>query len=132
MKIHYLFVCCLLLTATLQCQKKEVFTESPIAGTWVENLSKTDTLEFIAEYDGEYPIFWLKRGKNDDSLPKSYSGPYSYYLNNNTISMRWFLSSNAEFHSYFFELSPDKEILKMGDFFNTSVNTDTLVFRILK
>lgn len=133
MKILYLFLNCFLLFATIQCQKKEDFKGSPISGIWVDNSSLTDTLEFLPEYDGQHPIFWLKRGKNSDSLPKSYSGPYSYTLSENSISMRWFLSSNAEFHTYLFVLSPDTEVLKIGNFYdNPNENQDTLFFRMIK
>jgi hypothetical protein len=133
MKIIYLFLCCFLLVTTAQCQKKESYKESPIAGTWVENTGNSDTLEFLPEYDGQYPIFQLKRGKNDDNLPKSNSGPYSYKLSENTISMQWFLSSNSAYHSYYFEISPDKEILKIGNFYNNPYeDKDTLVFRKIK
>jgi hypothetical protein len=132
MKILYLFLCCFLLAITIQCQKN-TFQESPVAGTWIETASNTDTLEFLPEYDGQNPIFWLKRGKNEDNLPKSNSGPYSYKLSENTISMNWFLSSNMSYHEYFFELSQDKEILKIGNFYNNPyVNKDTLIFTRVK
>ena len=132
MKNLFFVLCCFLLAATVQCQKKESFKESPITGTWVETTTKTDTLEFLPEYDGTNPILWLKRGKNDDNLPKIYSGPYSYELSGNSITMNWFLSSNMSFHEYFFEPSPDKEILKIGNFYNNPYdNKDTLIFRMI-
>lgn len=132
MKILCLFLCFFLLASAVQCQK-EGFQKSPVAGTWVETTSNSDTLEFLPEYDGTNPIFWLKRGKNDDNLPKGYSGPYSYELSENTISMNWFLSSNMSYHEYFFKISPDKEILKIGNFYNNpNENKDTLVFRMIK
>jgi len=131
MKILFLVLCCFILASTLQCQK-DTFKKSPIAGTWVEKTNSSDTLEFLPEYDGTNPIFWLKRGKNDDNLPKEYSGPYSYELSENTISMRWFLSSNGGFQGYYLELSPDKEILKIGNFYNNPYeDKDTLVFRMI-
>ncbi|HEY9114692.1 MAG TPA: hypothetical protein VIN10_08315 [Bacteroidales bacterium] len=129
MKILFLVLCCVLLVATIQCQK-DSFQKSPVVGTWIETTSNADTLEFLSEYDGTDPVFWLKRGKNDDSLPKEYSGPYSYKITESTISLRWFLSSYSGFHAYYFELSPNREIIMIGNFYNNpSENKDTLVFR---
>jgi len=129
MKILLTILVSFLLVTSVQCQK-EGFQKSPVAGTWVENSTNADTLEFLPEYDGINPIFWLKRGKNHDNLPKGYSGPYYYELSENTISTNWFLSSNGGYHAYYFELSPNMEILKVGNFYNNPYeNKDTLVFR---
>jgi len=131
MKSLLLFLFGVLLVSHVQCQKnKDVFHQSPVSGSWIHTTSNTDTLEFLPEYDGSNPIFWLKRGKNEDNLPKSNSGPYSYELSENAISINWFLSSNSNYHSYYFKLSPDKEMLKIGNFYSESkINTDTLIFR---
>jgi hypothetical protein len=113
------------------CQKNE-FKKSPIIGTWIEKSKKSDTLIFLPEYDGLNPIFQLKRGfdsVNKNKLPKSFSGPYWYKLESNCILISWFLSSDINFHSYYFWLSDNKTKLKISDFFNDSRSgKDTLTF----
>jgi len=42
------------------CQKSE-FKKSPIFGIWIERTNKSDSLIFLPEYDGQNPIFQLKR-----------------------------------------------------------------------
>ena len=132
MKLIFLIVGCWICIFSLHCQEN-VFQKSPVSGTWVEISKNTDTLEFLPEYDGINPIVWLKRGKIDKNLPKEYSGPYYYELFENTISMKWFLSSNSGYHAYYFELSPDKELLKIGNFYNRPYEIkDTIVFSLIK
>lgn len=114
------------------CQKNEL-KKSPIKGTWVEKSKKTDTLIFLPDYDGQNPIFQLKRGfdpvDKKNKVPKSPYGPYWYKLEKNRILTNWFLSSDASFHSYYFWLSENENKLKIGDFFNDSrTQKDTLTF----
>jgi hypothetical protein len=114
------------------CQKSE-FKKSPIIGTWVEKVNKTDTLIFLPVYDGQYPIFQLKRGfdPNDkhNNVPRSPFGPYWYKLETNNILINWFLSSDSKFHSYYFWLSDNNINLKICDFFNFYRSPkDTLTF----
>jgi hypothetical protein len=107
--------------------------KSPIIGTWIEKSKKSDTLIFLSEYDIQNPIFQLKRGFNPidkkNKVPKSISGPYWYKLERNSILIKWFLSSDANFHSYYFLLSENKLKLKICDFFNDNRSQkDTLTF----
>ena len=128
MKIPLIFLVFFLFAATMQCQKA-TFQKSPISGTYVETVNKTDTLDFLPEYDGLLPIFWLKRGVDKNKLPKHYSGPYHYEIFDNTISINWFLSSNSGFHGYYFKLSPNKKEMQIVNFFdNPYMNQDTLTF----
>lgn len=113
------------------CQKSEI-KKSPVTGIWNENMNKSDSLIFLPEYDGQNPIFHLKRGfdLNDATrLPKPLSGPYWYNLDEDKISINWFLSSDLRYHSYYFWLSSDKTILRIGNFFGSSESqNDTLTF----
>src|SRR5512133_1500495 len=75
-RIESLLLFCLLATA-VQCQKAEMKT-SPVVGIWVEESQRADTIEFLPEYDGQDPIFWLKRGfriTEGYKLPDYFSGP---------------------------------------------------------
>lgn len=132
MKISVMCFVCFLAITTVHCQK-EVMQKSPLSGTWVEISMKTDTIEFLPEYESTNPILWLKRGKNNHNLPKEYSGPYTYELHENTISLNWFLSSNSGYHAYYFELAQDRKEFKIVNFFDKPYeNKDTLVFQLIK
>jgi hypothetical protein len=113
------------------CQKSQ-FKKSPIIGTWIESTNHSDSLIFLPEYDGQNPIFQLKRGFNPldrTKLPKPFSGPYWYKLEGNRISISWFLSSEAGYHSYYFWLSHDKIKLRISNFFGDNKSQkDTLTF----
>ena len=113
------------------CQKSEL-KKSPIIGTWIERTKHSDSLIFLPEYDGRNPIFQLRRGfyPNDRTkLPKSFSGPYWYKLERNSISISYFLSSDSRFHSYYFWQSKDKTKLRIGNFFGDNKSQkDTLTF----
>jgi len=137
MKIHRQFAFfCLLIFAfgNASCQKN-ILTKSPLNGTWIETINKTDTLVFAAEFDGQNPVFELKRGfritEEGFKLPDYYSGPYYYKLSDDSISLFWFLSSGS-FHSYFFGMMPDENKFLIGNFFrnpeNSSAESDTLIF----
>jgi hypothetical protein len=112
------------------------FKKSPISGTWVELNKKSDTLVFLSEYDGQNPIFQLKRGFdsiNQYYLPKRLSGPYWYYLGNDQISISWCLSSDSRFQKYYFQLSSDRQKFKILNFFQDYQNSkDTISFIKIK
>ena len=114
--------------------RKTGIKQSPLTGTWVENLQKTDTLVFSPEYDGQYPIVTLNRNKRESgeySVPGYSTGPYWYILGKNSISLNWFLSSNSIFNRYFFTLMPSGNQLKIGRFFTDTpplLENDTLTF----
>jgi hypothetical protein len=131
--IRYFFVVFISMLFVLSgyCQKIEV-RKSPITGTWIETSNKTDTLVFLPEYDGQDPIFQLRRGSapNDRThLPKIHSGPYWYRLGKNRIAVQSFLSSTIGYKSYYFWLSDDQHKLKIGNFFKDgTLKSDTLTF----
>ena len=110
--------------------------KSPIEGIWVETTLKTDTLEFSSEYDGQFPIFNLKREFeiiDGQSLLGHFSGPYNYKLLENSISTQWFLSSNSAYFRYYFNMEPGETEFKIGNFFADSPeNEDTLTFVKIK
>ena len=117
----------------VSCQKNNV-KKSPIDGTWVETIKRTDTIVFAPEYDGQNATFELKRGfriSGGYTLPDYFSGPYWYKLSGDNISLNWFASSSF-FKSYYFELMPDKRHFLIGNFFKNPEQigneSDTLVF----
>jgi hypothetical protein len=119
------------------CQKDELKT-SPVNGTWIESVNKTDTIVFLPEYDGQNPVFELKRGfrmTDGYKLPDYYSGPYNFKLGDKSISVYWFLSSGS-FQSYYFNLYPDENKFKIGNFFKDpekkKLESDTLTFIRIK
>jgi hypothetical protein len=124
----------IILAGQASCQKNALKT-SPLNGTWIESTTKNDTIVFAAEYDGQYPVFELKRGfritEEGYNLPDYFSGPYSYNLSGDSISLYWFLSSGS-FHLFFFEKMAGENKFLIGNFFknpeNTGTESDTLVF----
>jgi hypothetical protein len=119
------------------CQKAGLKT-SPISGTWIEQEKKNDTIVFLPEYDGQNPIFELKRGFRSAEgyrLPDYFSGPYNYKLGNNRISVYWFLSGGS-FQSYYFKLIPEENKFTIGNFFKDpekkKQESDTLIFIRIK
>jgi len=115
---------------------KEGLKESPIVGVWVESVSKKDTMEFMSQYDGTFPIFTLKRESqiiDGNNIPGHFSGPYYYKLLENSISTQWFLSSNSAFFRNYFKIDPSRNEFKIGTFFDdSSLNDDTLTFVKIK
>ena len=110
--------------------------ESPLEGVWVESVWKKDTMEFVSEYDGQFPVFTLKRESqiiDGLNLPGYFSGPYHYKLLENSISTQWFLSSNSSYFRYYFNMAKGGNEFKIGNFFADSNETnDTLTFMKIK
>jgi cell division protein YceG involved in septum cleavage len=137
LKSVVLFLVFIILSTHIYCQKIELKT-SPLHGSWIEVGKKTDTIVFSSEYDGQNPIFELKRGfriTEGYKLPNYFSGPYNFKLGNNSISVYWFLSSGS-FQSYYFKMIPGENKFKIGNFFKDpeKKNTlcDTLIFMRIK
>jgi hypothetical protein len=131
------FLLILFFTNNINCQKAELKI-SPLKGTWIESEKKTDTIVFSSEYDGQYPVFELKRGfriAEGYKLPDYYSGPYNFYTGNNTISVYWFLSSGT-FMTCYFKMIPEENKFLIGNFFKDpekkKTEKDTLVFIRIK
>lgn len=123
----------LILSSNICCQKSEIKT-SPITGTWIELEKKSDTIIFSPDYDGLNPVFELKRGfriSEGFKLPDYFSGPYSYQLGDNSISVFWFFSSSS-FQTYYFNMTPEKNKFLIGNFFKDpemkNQEADTLIF----
>lgn len=113
---------------------KNGIKKSPVEGTWVEVVYKTDTLFFLPDYDGQYPIFNLNRATRVSeglTLPGYFSGPYWYIAGDKNISIQWFLSSFSGFNRYYFEFLPGGNTFKILNFFadpSSTTERDTLTF----
>lgn len=133
--LFFLFV---ILSNDIFCQKIESKT-SPLQGTWVELMKRSDTMVFSSEYEGQNPVFNLKRGTRTTEeghiLPDYFSGPYNYKLDQNSISVYWFLSSGS-YQTYYFKHIAGEEKFKIGNFFKDpggkKTECDTLIFIRLK
>jgi hypothetical protein len=114
----------------------EGLKKSPMEGVWVESVANKDTMEFVSEYDGQFPVFTLKRESqfiDGLNLPGYFSGPYHYKLLENSISTQWFLSSNSAYFRYYFKMDKGGTEFKIGNFFaDFSENPDTLTFVKIK
>jgi hypothetical protein len=101
----------------------------------VELLKRSDTIVFSSEYDGQNPVFNLKRGtritEEGYTLPDYFSGPYNFKLIQNSISVYWFLSSGS-YQTYYFKKISGEDKFEIGNFFKDpekkKSESDTLVF----
>ena len=136
-KINIICFSLILLFSTASCQKNQL-PKSPFSGTYIEMDKKTDTIVFGSTYDGQKPVFELKRGfriSDGFKLPDYYSGPYNYTIFGDSISLYWFLSSGSA-QSYYFKSLPEQNKIIIGNFFKNPENSanekDTLVFTRIK
>lgn len=121
----------LIVFAFLSCSEDNVntTTTSDLSGKWIEIETRTDTLSF--ELLGDSEIMNLNRGKemrNGILLPKYNSGPYTYKLAEEKISLNWMLSSNSNFNDYYFKVMDTR--LHIGNFYH-SASGETLTFEKL-
>jgi hypothetical protein len=103
-----------------------------LEGKWVDQLTKTDTLEFLRFEDGS-TLMNLSRGReisNGHNLPKIGSGPYIYTHTGNSISLQYSLSSNWNPTDYYFQQNALE--LKIGRFFDSENSSDVLTFRKIR
>ena len=121
------FLIGLLFFVLVSCEKNNT-EKAPIVGIWVETTQKTDTLVF----DDRVAMVNLNRGteiRNGYLLPKYSSGLYSYELKQDSISLRWLLSSSSYGNNYFFKIELENDQLKIGNFFVDSLDKHaTLTF----
>ena len=116
----------LLFFLLLSCEKNTI-ENAPIDGIWVETTLKMDTLVF----DNQLPLFELNRGnelRNGYILPKLLSGPYSYEIVKDSISLNWIFSSSSYRNNYyFFKLDTERDLIKIGNFFVDSLNKNVIL-----
>lgn len=103
-----------------------------LEGKWVDQMTKTDTLEFIRLEDGS-SLMNLRRGReirNGHDLPKSGSGLYMFTLSKNSVSLQYSFSSLWKPTDYYFQQNPLQ--LKIGRFFESDNSASILTFRKVK
>ena len=117
----------LLFFLLVSCEKNTI-EKAPVDGIWVETTQKMDTLVF----DNQHLTFNLNRGselRDGYLLPKYLSGPYSYEIGKDSISLRWLLSSSSYGSNYYFKMDTESDLIKIGNFFEDSLNKNvTLTF----
>jgi hypothetical protein len=112
----------------ISCKKK---SEAPgnLSGTWIETKNRADTLVFMHE-----KMLDLRRGKavyNGNLLPKAWSGLYTYHLKQDSIGLRYTLSSNSNQPTYQFFIESNQ--IHIGDFYQKDPSQNTLlIFERLK
>lgn len=103
-----------------------------LEGKWVDQVTETDTLEFIRLEDGS-SLMDLRRGREDrngHNLPKMSAGLYIFTLSKNTISLQYSFSSLWEPKEYYFQYNALQ--LKIGRFFESDNSASVLTFRKIK
>ena len=115
-KLLFIGCICLLLTG---CNTDSVI-KSSLSGVWIEATHKTDTLVFNNQLQG----FSLNRGREvrvGYSLPKEHSGPYTYELKNDSITLLWSASDYNKGTNYYFKSDLKNSQLKIGNFYVDSI-----------
>jgi hypothetical protein len=115
-KLLFIVFVCLLSTG---CNTEPV-EKSSLSGVWIEVTHKTDTLVFNNQFQG----FSLNRGreiKYGYSLPKEHSGPYTYELKADSISLLWLASDYNKGTNYYFKSDLKNNLLKIGNFYVDSI-----------
>ncbi|WP_111672339.1 hypothetical protein [Algoriphagus litoralis] len=100
-----------------------------LEGIWVDQLTKTDTLEFLTLQDGS-SLLNLKRGQqnqNGFAVPKIGSGLYTFSIKKDNITLQYSLSSYYNPTEYYFRQNALE--LKIGRFFDSENSSDVLTFR---
>ena len=106
--------------------KKDSIEIQPINGVWIETIHKSDTLVF----ENESRSFTLNRGteiRDGHLLPKYSSGLYSYEIVQDSISLRWELSSYSGSFKYYFDMDEKNEQIKIGNFFVDSLFSKNVI-----
>jgi hypothetical protein len=118
----------ILFIALIGCSE-ESKPDADLTGVWVDEVTSADTLEFLKFEDGSTLMF-LKRGRelqNGHNQPRIGAGPYTYYLEEKSISLHYSLSSDSRSTVYFFDQKGEK--LEIGKFFQSDNPNSVLVFR---
>ena len=126
-------VIAILFFALLGCtEENDPQSDTALAGVWVDEVTESDTLEFLKFEDGS-SLMNLNRGKefaNGYNLPKVGSGLYTFSIEPNSISLNYTLSSDSRRLDYFFHQTGGK--LEIGKFFKSDNPASILVFRKVK
>ena len=125
-KITFLIVAVLALLS-FSCEEDNMNISS-LKGNWIEASSQTDTLVF--NDNKSEGMFFLNRGRElrgGHMLPKINSGPYDYEIVNDSIVLRWGLSSCMCTESYEFIVLPDEDKLNVGNFYKEDIPLGTIL-----
>lgn len=120
-----LFFIVLVLIVSTSCERENI-EKSQIDGVWIETTHKMDTIVFENTHSGMI----LKRGteiRNGYLLPKYSSGPYSYEIKNDSISLHWMASSSSYSINHYFDLDSKNNEIKIGNFFIDSIISDAVL-----
>lgn len=123
----------MLLLLSLSCSEPlDPSASFALEGKWVDQVTTTDTLEFLKFDDGS-TLMNLHRGRalsNGVELPKIGAGPYTYSLSGRSIKLQYSLSSLYNPREYFFEQNQTQ--LKIGRFFDSENPSKIFTFRKIK
>lgn len=111
-RIIYILLC----TCLLACN--EDTKEPELSGVWVESVTGN---QITFSNDGK--TFDFDRGTefiSGEEVPKSGSGFYEYKFDGDGIALRWTLSSNSAFNTYYFNKVDDR--IEMSSFYDLTMS----------
>jgi hypothetical protein len=119
-----LFIVIVVLLST-GCNNETVDTSS-LSGVWIEATHKEDTLVF----NNQPPGLILKRGYeviNGYFLPKAHSGPYTYEIKNDSVTLHWLGSDYNKGTEYYFKTDLKNKLLKIGNFYDDNTGSNEIL-----
>jgi len=124
----------------LSCQKEKFSFPDPdtlpkgLTGSWVETSAVSDTIVFSSNISSG--IFLLSRGfskTNGYYLPTIGSGPYSYNISGDSISVLNGLSDSMEGGTFYYKFDEPNRTINIGKFTKyISVKKSILTFKKIK
>jgi hypothetical protein len=127
-KMALLFISLIVLVSC----KKSGLSADLIQGSWIESTKRTDTLVF----HNSSSMFFLNRGKEIQGeylLPKQGSGPYTFELKTDSISINWALGGSVNYRNLYFKMDSQNKQFQIENFFVDSLsNHDVLIFTRIK
>ena len=112
---------------SFSCEEDNVNISS-LKGNWIEASSLADTMVFSD--NKSLGMFFLNRGKElrgGHMLPKIGAGPYAYEIIKDSIVLQYALLSCMCAESYEFNVLPDEDKLKVGNFYNEDIPLGTIL-----
>jgi len=133
MKIYRKLILILIIAQLISCTKSENNLFLPLDGSWIEMLTRSDTIVFTQF--GTDPAFELIRGLEKRSgywLPKYGAGLYCFNITGDTIALQDLLSSTLDFENYYFKQTTSGSF-EIGNFYNPAISrNEKIIFLRIK
>lgn len=111
--------------------KKESVSDS-MQGSWIESTQRKDTIEFVSFADTKDKWLNLKCTKGANGLPQYANGYYTMTISQDSVILRWSLSSSISNKNYYFKFNSNKNSFVIDNFYKHDIANGQLRFEKLK